>query len=123
VLDDLLRIRTLCLFCCPDRKHLRILLLLLSADLNIGNSPARSGDNYYDKLSLGQVSVASDQSGGVGSRFSSGESGRVSALGMGIGISVGANSDYLCYQIRKSQDYYYSLPCPLESKFDTSLTH
>jgi hypothetical protein len=56
-----------------------------------GGGGERSGDDYYDKLSLERASVASDQSRGAGSRFSGGGSGSGSALSMGIvgGVGVG----------------------------------
>jgi protein SPA2 len=53
-----------------------------------GGEPRSAGEDYYDKMSLGRASVASDRSAGVTSRFGNiggGGSGRGSALGGGGG--------------------------------------
>ena len=51
----------------------------------------RSRNNYYDKLSLGRASVASNRSAGVRSRFSGGGSQTGALWGLGI-VSVGAST-------------------------------
>ena len=74
-----------------------------------GGGGARSGDDYYDTLSLGRVGVASDRSGGVGSRFGGGGSGRGSALGVGIVGAVTTTSAGAEDQEKLRREYEYRI--------------
>ena len=66
----------------------------------------RSGDDYYDKMSLGRASVASDRSG-MGSRFgvNGTGSGRGSALGVAVGGGAGGASGEEQEKLRRDYEY------------------